>query len=423
MRFFQSFVRFFGGSSILCPFFRGQFHSLTTSENITWDLDTRTLSFDNCIYQFTIDKSSSNTISNLTNVGQIYLDTINGVTGVLSPIDIRQMENQNGLVPAEGNSDYIGMTQKAVTYALNDLRNKDSAIEKGVVSSTLINFTNWDLVLLSNNLASYQAARYSNGTTSYGKMVIEYDSNTKNVIMRAIYKQSSVARNQVKVFTFKNLRNINNTPEFLLYADTSHYYIIDMKTRNVYRGNISVSGVPNETITQISTLSDTSHDFSYYYYYLRILSVNGLLYIIKTNSSSGTWTICVSKDQGETWQTTGIEADRVSFIRYIDGNYYMGIYLSSASPKYAILSSTDGINFTDLHATNPEIYDVVYDSSNTIWYGLSFWGWMSGSSIGEMSKVINFTMYGNMLCRFSTSYPLGVMGFNNGGNYLNKGVS
>lgn len=397
--------------------------SLTTSENITWDLDTRTLSFDNCIYQFTIDKSSSNTISNLTNVGQIYLDTINGVTGVLSPIDIKQIENQNGLVPSEGNSDYIGMTQKSVTYALNDLRNKDSAIEKGVVASTLINFTNWDLVLLSNNLASYQAARYSNGTTSYGKMALEYDSNTKNVIMRAIYKQSSVAGNQVKVFTFKNLRNINNTPEFLLYADTSHYYIIYMKTRNVYRGNISVSGVPNETITQISTLSDTSPDFSYYYYYLRILSVNGLLYIIKTNSSSGTWTICVSTDQGETWQTTGIEADRVSFIRYIDGNYYMGIYLSSASPKYAILSSTDGINFTDLHATNPEIYDVVYDSSNTIWYGLSFWGWMSGSSIGEMSKVSNFTMYGNMLCRFSTSYPLGVMGFNNGGNYLNKGVS
>ncbi len=407
------------GSTEAMIYYSGLFKdSLTTTENITWDAITRTLSFDKCIYQFTIDNSSSDTISSLTNVGKIYLDTINGATGVFSPIDIRQMENQNSLVPTEGKSDSIGMTQKAITYALKDLRNKDLAIQNGVVSSNLINFTNWDLVLLSNNLASHQAARYSNGTTFYGKMVLEYDSNTKNVIMRAIYKQSSISVNQVKTFTFKNLIN-NNSPEFLLYADTSHYYIIDMKTRNVYRGNISVNGVPSETITQISTLPDTIPAYTAYYY-LRILSVNGLLYIIKTNSSGGAWTTCVSADQGETWHNIGVEANKVNFVRYVDGIYYMGIYLSSASPNYAILSSTDGINFTDLHASNPEIYDVVYDSSNNIWYGLAFSSWMSGSSIGEMSKVSNFTMHGNMLCRFSASYPLGVMGFNNGGNYLKK---
>lgn len=86
-----------------------------------------------------------------------------------------------------------------------------------------------------------------------------------------------------------------------------------------------------------------------------------------------------------------------------NGKYYMGMYLSSVFPQYALLSSEDGINFTDLHAANAEIYDVVYDSSNNIWYGLAFSSWMSGTSIGEMSKVSDFTMHGDMLCRFSKS--------------------
>lgn len=396
--------------------------SFISKENIKWDYDTKTLSFDDCIYQFNIDSVLTGTLSSLSNVGTIYLDSVNGNTGTISPIDIRQFETNVSLSTDEGNSDYIGMTQKSITSGLTQLRDNAKMYQEALVPNYLLNFTNWNLVLLTDKLASYQAARYSGGSgisSYYGKMALVYDLNN-NIVLKTIYKASNIGSQQKQDFILKDLSSLYTRCEFLLYADLSYYYIVDVKDKKVYRGSISVTGKPNNDISYISTLPNLE-DISYYGNYYRILVVNGLFYIIKTSASSGTWTVCVSQDNCETWQSTEIEVHKVNFLRYINGIYYMGIYNSNSSPNYAILSSSDGINFTDINATNPQIYDVVYDSANQIWYGLSTSSWVSGSSIGEMTTVSGFTMYGYMLCRFSTNYPLGVMGFNSsGGNYLNN---
>lgn len=135
----------------------------------------------------------------------------------------------------------------------------------------------------------------------------------------------------------------------------------------------------------------------------------------------GQSTVIVSSDFGVTWQSTEVITTRVQFLRYANNLYYMGIYNSSSSPQYAILTSSDGVTFTDINATVPNIYGFVYDSGNGIFYGKSSSSnWVSGPNIGEMTTVSGVTMYGDKLCRFSNSYPLGVMGFNDGSNYLNK---